>query len=54
MKELQKITPEFISTATEMAKQKKDGMEDRDSETHRKTSEQLNLLSHEWATTVRL
>lgn len=55
MKELHKITPEFVSTAQLVAEQA--GKEDEEEEEEvkagkRMKQEQLTLLSHEWATKV--
>ena len=53
MEDLQKLTPELISTAEEIAIQV-DSKNEEEEEKAEKTRqhEQLNLLSHEWATKV--
>ena len=54
MEELHKVTPEFIGTAQLVAQQagNKEGEEEEEKAGKRMKHEQLNLLSHEWATKV--
>ena len=54
MEDLQKLTPELIHAAKEIAVQADIEEEDEDEEMNEKTRqyEHLNLLSHEWATKV--